>query len=75
MHSSGAVYLALDVRIIRLPRHGASCPVGIGVSCVADRNVKAKINRHGIWVEKLENNPGRFIPEQWRNLMRKALLV
>jgi len=62
----GGKYLALDVRIIRLPRHGASCPVGIGVSCVADRNVKAKINRHGIWVEKLENNPGRFIPEQWR---------
>lgn len=62
----GGKYLALDVRIIRLPRHGASCPVGIGVSCVADRNVKARINRNGIWVEKLENNPGRFIPEQWR---------
>ncbi len=62
----GGKYLALDVRIIRLPRHGASCPVGIGVSCVADRNVKAKINRQGIWVERLESNPGRFIPEQWR---------
>lgn len=62
----GGKYLALDVRIIRLPRHGASCPVGIGVSCIADRNIKAKINRDGIWIEKLENNPGRFIPEQWR---------
>ena len=62
----GGKYMALDVRIIRLPRHGASCPVGIGVSCIADRNIKAKINRDGIWIEKLENNPGRFIPEQWR---------
>jgi len=62
----GGKYLALDVRIIRLPRHGASCPVGIGVSCIADRNIKAKINRDGIWVEKLENNPGRFIPEKYR---------
>ncbi|BDX38024.1 fumarate hydratase class I [Tenuifilaceae bacterium CYCD] len=62
----GGKYMALDIRIIRLPRHGASCPVGIGVSCIADRNIKAKINRDGIWIEKLENNPGRFIPEQWR---------
>lgn len=62
----GGKYMALDVRIIRLPRHGASCPIGIGVSCIADRNIRAKINRDGIWIEKLENNPGRFIPEQWR---------
>jgi len=62
----GGKYMALDIRIIRLPRHGASCPVGIGVSCIADRNIRAKINREGIWIEKLENNPGRFIPEQWR---------
>lgn len=62
----GGKYMALDVRIIRLPRHGASCPVGIGVSCIADRNIRAKINRDGIWIEKLESNPGRFIPEQWR---------
>jgi fumarate hydratase class I len=62
----GGKYLALDVRIIRLPRHGASCPVGIGVSCIADRNIKAKINKDGIWIEKLEKNPGRFIPEKWR---------
>lgn len=62
----GGKYFALDVRIIRLPRHGASCPVGIGVSCAADRNIKAKINKEGIWVERLENNPGQFIPEKYR---------
>ncbi len=57
----GSTFL-LDVRIVRLPRHGASCPVGIGVSCSADRNIKAKINREGIWLEKLEGDPGRLIP-------------
>ncbi|MDR2765078.1 MAG: fumarate hydratase [Tannerella sp.] len=62
----GGKYFAHDVRIIRLPRHGASCPVGMGVSCSADRNIKAKINRDGIWIEKLEDNPGRFIPEALR---------
>jgi fumarate hydratase class I len=62
----GGKYFALDVRVIRLPRHGASCPVGLGVSCSADRNMKAKINREGVWIEKLETNPGRFIPEQYR---------
>ncbi|MDR1676308.1 MAG: fumarate hydratase, partial [Tannerella sp.] len=62
----GGKYFAHDIRIIRLPRHGASCPVGMGVSCSADRNIKAKINRDGIWIEKLEDNPGRFIPEALR---------
>jgi fumarate hydratase class I len=62
----GGKYFALDVRVIRLPRHGASCPVGLGVSCSADRNMKAKINREGVWIEKLETNPGRFIPEKFR---------
>mgnify|MGYP001026885219 CR=1 FL=1 len=62
----GGKYFALDIRIIRLPRHGASCPVGMGVSCAADRNIKAKINREGIWIEKLEDNPGAFIPEKYR---------
>ena len=62
----GGKYFALDVRIIRLPRHGASCPVGMGVSCAADRNIKAKINKDGIWIEKLESDPGRFIPEEFR---------
>lgn len=62
----GGEYFALDIRIVRLPRHGASCPVGIGVSCAADRNIKAKINKEGLWIEKLEDNPGRFIPEEYR---------
>ena len=62
----GGKYFALDVRIIRLPRHGASCPVGLGVSCSADRNIKAKINKDGIWLEKLETRPGRFIPDHMR---------
>jgi fumarate hydratase class I len=62
----GGKYFALDVRIIRLPRHGASCPVGMGVSCSADRNIKGKINKTGVWLEKLESHPGRFIPETHR---------
>jgi len=62
----GGKHFALDIRIVRLPRHGASCPVGMGVSCAADRNIKAKINKEGIWVEQLDNNPGRFIPEEYR---------
>ena len=64
----GGKYFALDVRVIRLPRHGASCPVGVGVSCSADRNIKAKINKDGIWLEQMEENPGRFIPEAVRLL-------
>jgi fumarate hydratase class I len=59
----GGKYFALDVRVVRLPRHGASCPVGIGVSCSADRNAKARIDKNGVWLEKLEENPGRFIPD------------
>ncbi len=62
----GGKYFAHDVRIVRLPRHGASCFVGMAVSCSADRNIKGKINKDGIWVEKLEDNPGRFIPERLR---------
>jgi len=62
----GGKHFALDVRVVRLPRHGASCPVGMGVSCSADRNIKAKINREGIWLEQLETDPGRFIPEKFR---------
>jgi fumarate hydratase, class I len=64
----GGKYFALDVRVIRLPRHGASCPVGVGVSCSADRNIKAKITRDGIFLEQLETNPGRFIPAAARTL-------
>ena len=63
----GGKYFALDVRIIRLPRHGASCPVGIGVSCSADRNIKAKINKDGLWVEQLEGDPARFIPDAFKS--------
>ena len=63
----GGKYFALDVRIVRLPRHGASCPVGMGVSCSADRNAKAKINRDGVWLEELEREPGRLIPEEYRD--------
>ncbi|NLI35956.1 MAG: fumarate hydratase [Bacteroidales bacterium] len=62
----GGKYLAHDVRIIRLPRHGASCPVGLGVSCSADRNIKCKINKDGIWIEKLDDNPGSLIPQELR---------
>ncbi|ACT08078.1 hydro-lyase, Fe-S type, tartrate/fumarate subfamily, beta subunit [Dickeya chrysanthemi Ech1591] len=62
----GGKYFAHDVRVIRLPRHGASCPIGMGVSCSADRNIKAKINRQGIWLEQLETNPGKYIPEHLR---------
>ncbi|MDE6496048.1 MAG: fumarate hydratase [Duncaniella sp.] len=62
----GGKYFAHDIRVIRLPRHGASCPVGLGVSCSADRNIKAKINRDGIWIEKLDTNPGQLIPEEYR---------
>ena len=62
----GGKYLAHDVRIIRLPRHGASCPVGLGVSCSTDRNIKCKINKEGIWIEKLDSNPGELIPAELR---------
>jgi fumarate hydratase class I len=60
----GGKYFVHDVRVIRLPRHAASCPVGLGVSCSADRNVKAKINEEGIFLEELEKNPRRFLPEK-----------
>lgn len=57
----GGKYFAHDVRVVRLPRHGASCPVGMGVSCSADRNIKAKINRDGIWLEQLDQNPSQWL--------------
>jgi fumarate hydratase class I len=62
----GGKYFAHDVRIIRLPRHGASCPVGMGVSCSADRNIKGKINKEGIWLEEMDRNPSRLIPDKYR---------
>jgi len=63
----GGKYFALDVRVIRLPRHGASCPVGLGVSCSADRQAKAKITKDGLFLEKLETNPAQFIPQKYQD--------
>jgi fumarate hydratase class I len=62
----GGKYFALDVRIVRLPRHGASCPVAMGVSCSADRNIKAKINNDGLWIEELDAHPEKYIPAKYR---------
>jgi fumarate hydratase class I len=59
----GGKWFCLDARVIRLPRHGASCPIGLGVSCSADRNIKAKITRQGIFLEQLETDPARYLPE------------
>ena len=58
----GGKYLTHDVRVIRLPRHAASCPVGMGVSCSADRNIKGKITKEGVFVEQLETNPSQYLP-------------
>lgn len=68
----GGKHFALDVRVVRLPRHGASCPVGMGVSCSAHRNLKARIDKEGIWLEKLERDPGRFIPEKYRTAQHEG---
>ena len=62
----GGKYFAHDIRVVRLPRHGASCPIGMGVSCSADRNIKCKINKDGLWIERLDDNPARLIPESLR---------
>ena len=62
----GGKYYAHDIRVVRLPRHGASCPVGLGVSCSADRNIKCKINKDGIWIEKMDDNPGELTPAELR---------
>ena len=59
----GGKYFAHDVRVIRLPRHGASCPVGLGVSCSADRQALAKITRDGVYIEQLEENPSKYLPD------------
>ncbi|MDO4827658.1 MAG: fumarate hydratase [Bacteroidia bacterium] len=62
----GGKYMAHDVRVVRLPRHGASCPIGLGVSCSADRNIKCKIDRDGVWIEKMDDKPYELIPEELR---------
>jgi fumarate hydratase class I len=59
----GGKYFAHDVRVIRLPRHGASCPVGLGVSCSADRQILGKITKEGVFLEQLETNPAQYLPE------------
>ena len=64
----GGANFALDVRVIRMPRHGASCPIGLGVSCSADRNMKAKIDKDGIWLEQLETDPAKYIPAEYKNV-------
>jgi len=71
----GGKHFALDVRVVRLPRHGASCPVGMGVSCSAHRNVKARIDKAGLWIEELERNPGRFIPEAYRTRREEGVVA
>ncbi len=59
----GGKYFCHDVRVIRLPRHGASLPIGIGVSCSADRQIKAKITKDGVFLEQLETDPAKYLPE------------
>lgn len=63
----GGTHFVHDIRVIRMSRHGASCPIGLGVSCSADRNIKAKINEDGIWIEKMDDKPYELIPEELRN--------
>jgi fumarate hydratase class I len=70
----GGKYFALDVRVIRLPRHGASCPVAMGVSCSADRNIRGKITAEGIFLEQMETNPGRYIPAASRLWKDEAIV-
>ncbi|MFA6434215.1 MAG: FumA C-terminus/TtdB family hydratase beta subunit [Elusimicrobiales bacterium] len=62
----GGKYFAHDVRVVRLPRHGASAPIGMGVSCSADRNILARIDKGGLWLEEMERDPGRLIPKDIR---------
>lgn len=69
----GGKYLAHDIKVVRMPRHAASCPVGLGVSCSADRNIKGKINKDGIWLEKLEKNPARLLPEEGSVSLQKPV--
>ncbi|MDY0268331.1 fumarate hydratase [Trichloromonas sp.] len=71
----GGKYFAHDVRVIRLPRHGASCPVGMAVSCSADRNARAKITREGLFIEELDRNPGRLIPEKYRGRQERGTRI
>lgn len=71
----GGKYFCHDVRVIRLPRHGASCPIGIGVSCSADRNIKARITEEGIFLEKLEQTPARFLGDEAGTGKHEAVVI
>ncbi len=71
----GGKYFCHDVRVIRLPRHGASCPVGIAVSCSADRQALGKITRDGVWLERLETDPARFLPEVDETALRGDVIA
>jgi len=71
----GGKYFAHDIRVIRLPRHGASCPIGMGVSCSADRNILAKIDKNGVWIERLEERPIKYIPRKYREFKGKSIQV
>lgn len=71
----GGKYFCHDVRVIRLPRHGASCPVGVGVSCSADRQCKAKITKEGIFLEKLEDHPAKYLPANLDNSSNEVVNI
>jgi hydro-lyases, Fe-S type, tartrate/fumarate subfamily, alpha region/hydro-lyases, Fe-S type, tartrate/fumarate subfamily, beta region len=71
----GGKYFVHDVRVIRLPRHGASCPIGVGVSCSADRNIKGKITRDGIFLEKLEAHPEQYLPNHIHDAAAEELRI
>lgn len=71
----GGKYFVHDVRVVRLPRHGASCPVGLGVSCSADRNIKAKITAEGVFLERLETDPARFLPAHLDDTGKEAVAI
>jgi fumarate hydratase, class I len=71
----GGKYFAHDVRVIRLPRHGASCPVGLGVSCSADRQILGKINAKGVFLEQLEENPAQFLPEVTEAQLQETVIA
>jgi fumarate hydratase class I len=68
----GGKHFAHDIRVVRMSRHGASCFVGMALSCSADRNIKAKINKDGLWIEKMEQNPLRLIPQEWQSKLNDA---
>ncbi len=71
----GGVYFCHDVRVVRLPRHGASCPVAIAVSCSADRQALAKVTAEGVWLERLETDPARFLPDVTDDHLEDAAVV